>query len=838
MRVPLRWLGDYVDVAPPDIDLARLLTASGTEVERIDRVGAGWDHIVVGRITAIEPVPRTERLLLTRVDVGNRSVQIVTGATNVATGNVVPVALPGAKLRNGEQEIEIQPRTFSGVPSEGMLCSGRELGISDDASGIHILPNGPNPGTPLHDLLGGVMFDLAITPNRSDCLSMLGIAREVAALTEQRVRLPNCTVVEHGVPIAEQLSVTIDDPDLCPRYVARLIEGVAIGPSPEWLVRRLLTAGLPVISNVVDVTNYVMWELGQPLHAFDADCLAGNQIVVRRARAGEQIVTIDNKERVLTDDMLVIADRDRPVGLAGVMGGLNSEITDTTTRIVIESANFEPRCIRRTKRALDLPSEASRRFERGVDRTGAARAAARAAHLMLSVAGGRVAAGALDVYPSPPEPVTVDLTEHDMEALLGTHIPVDEAANTLRALAFGVDLVEESRGIAGNGHHAPATPRLSVTPPSWRLDVAEVPDLIEEIARMRGYDTIPEAMPSGAVPSAGRNPWLEFEDDLRNALTGCGINEIVSYSLTSKERMRRLFGPVTAEPLGPSFPASPLPSLRPDHLSASIDEAVTIQNPLSIEHASLRVTMMETTLATIDLHRRRGEQQIRLFELGRAYVSRGDHLPIERRTLSIGLAGLRERPGWNHGTPPSTDFFDAKGVVDEALGRFSVRDVRYEPALHPVLHPGRAAYVVHNGHRIGVVGEVHPEVLRRFEIPDGRVCLAELDLELLHTHAVPRRLDALPRFPAVHQDIALVVDDATPAASVADALYEAGAPLVVEAHLFDVYRGTQLPFGKKSLAFTVMFQAKDRTLTSAEVAAARDSLLLNMERRHGATLRG
>ncbi len=821
MRVPWRWLASYVDLTQSPEDIARLLTASGTEVERIEHVGDQWNHIVVGKIIGLERVPRANKLQLCVIDVGGRETRIITGATNVAVGQLVPAALPGARVGHGTDVVEIQPRTFSGVASEGMLCSGAELGVTDDATGIHIFSGTLVPGTPLRDMFGDTAFDLAVTPNRPDCLSIVGVAREVAALTGQPLQAPIIELAEQSCSTADAVRVTIDEPDRCYRYVARVIKNVRVGPSPDWLAQRLRTAGLPVINNVVDVSNYVMWELGQPLHTFDLAKIKGRHITVRCALPGEPITTIDAKQRELTSDTLVIADDAGAVAVAGVMGGIDSEVSGDTRDVLIESACFEPRTIRRTRIALNLPSEASRRFERGVDREGAAAAGDRAAQLIVQTAGGEVCQGSVDVYPTPALRPRIRLDDMHVSRLLGMDIPRQRVQEILASLGFGV------RSRDGG---------LEVDVPSFRLDVHETADLVEEVARVVGYDRVPTTLPTGSIPSGGRNFWIEFESNLRSMLVASGLTEIVTYALTSTSSMSRLLGPVATQ-FGDAN-QSILPSLAPQTLEHAIHDAVTLRNPLSNEHSSLRVTMMESTLATMAANQRRNEQQIRLFEIGRSYIGRANVLPMERRTLSIGLAGIREVGTWLSPVPSSTDYFDIKGIVDAVLARFGLHHVRYERASHPSFHPGRAAYLMCADERIGVLGEVHPAVAAAFEFTPSRYCLCEIDLEALHTYAGSIDVEGVPRFPAVVQDLALVVPEDVPAEAVARILRQSGAPLVRTVRLFDVYRGSPIGQNEKSLAFSVTFRSDDRTLTADDLIRIRATLIAAAQEHVGAILRG
>ncbi|MDQ2807454.1 MAG: phenylalanine--tRNA ligase subunit beta, partial [Chloroflexota bacterium] len=596
INVPLSWLREYVDLPMPPTELATRLTLAGIEVEKLHQVGSEWEKIVVGRVTRLERHPNADRLWITGVEYGaDAPQQIVTGAQNLFLDAKVPLALPGAVVLNGHsdthEKITIKPGKLRGVDSVGMLCSALELGISADAEGILILADDAPLGAPLQAVLGDTILEIATTPNLGRILSMVGVAREVAALFGGTVRYPDTGWQAEGPPIAGQLDVEIADPDLCSRYSAALIRGIRIGPSPDWMQQRLIQAGMRPINNVVDITNYVMLELGQPLHAFDYHKVQGRRIIVRRAHAGERIVTLDHETRTLDTRTLVIADSQVPVALAGVMGGADSEVGDATADILLESANFDPLNVRRTARLLRLPSEAAYRFERSVDQQLTIPAMKRAADLMRQYAGGTIAAGWVDSFPAPRPQRVIDLTPHEVERLLGIAVPADRIAALLTRLEFGVDMpaaVEEN----------PAAP-LRVRVPSYRNDVTIAADLVEEVARMIGYDAIPETLLDGGLPPQAVNYDVLNREALRDTLNACGLDEVLTYSPISSAALARL-----GSPTPPASP-DPAPATAPAGKGRTVpartwaywaydptQPPLTIANPLSSEQDTMRPTLL------------------------------------------------------------------------------------------------------------------------------------------------------------------------------------------------------------------------------------------------------
>lgn len=807
MKASLKWLREYVDIALPPQELAEKLTMSGTEVKGIERVG-GWENIVVGQVVAIEPHPRAERLQLATVDLGTQRLTAVCGAPNLALGQKVPFAGIGAQLFDAHsgEALKLKRAKIRGITSEGMICSERELGISDRHEGIMVLPPDAPLGLPLDKYLGDTIFDFDITPNRPDCLSIIGIAREVAALTEKSVRLLEVSYVEQEEPIERKTSVKIADPDLCPRYCASLITDVKVAPSPPWMEQRLLACGMRPINNIVDVTNYVMLEYGQPLHAFDYQKLAQKRIIVRRAREGEMLTTLDGVERALASDMLVIADGEGPVAIAGVMGGAQSEVTEDTTAVLIESANFNPVSLRRTSMSLKLRSEALLRFEKGISAELPMPALQRATQLMAELSGGKIARGIIDVYPGKMERKTISLTTRQVKRILGLEISLDQMVKVLSSLGFQCERVSPGE--------------LSVAVPYWRTDVRLSDDLVEEIARIIGYDELPTTLPSGSLPRHEPDSMRALRERVSQILAGCGMQEVITYSLTSLDMMRKV---------------APEPQLTP----------LRVANPITTQQEYLRTTLRPGLLSTLSANEKHEEDSIRLFEVGKVYLPREGDLPEERHMLAGVISGPRLDRSW-HGEGQALDFFDAKGVLEvlfERLGvavSFSEQSIGVrkadEPSQEEVFSPGTRAEIVVQGESVGVIGELHPKVAESFDISSRFVYLFEIDLEkLLPATLEPGRYQPIPRFPPTVRDIALVVDEAIPSKRVNDIIE--GSPLVARVTLFDVYTGEPVPEGKKSLAFRILYQSPSRTLSDEEVNEEQQRIMERLHRELGATLR-
>ncbi len=838
MQVPLSWLKDYVELTLPVPELAERMTLAGLEVEQIDYIGVAgadliWerDSFVIARILSVKPHPDADRLVLAEVDYGAAEPEtLVTGAPNLFPylGQEIghlnlksPMVMEGATIYDGHQEgfvkTTLKGRKIRGIMNRHMLCSEKELGISEEHEGIMLLDTDAAPGTPVQEVMGDMVFHLDLTPNMARCQSIIGVAREVAALTGQALRYPTLEVAMEGSPAADAIRVEIEDAALCPRFTATLIRDIAVGPSPEWIQRRLRLAGMRPINNIVDITNYVMLELGQPLHAFDYDLLkqraarsgaAVPTIIVRPAKPGEGMTTLDDIARTFNEYDILITDTAGPVGIGGVMGGLDTEVNDATRHVLLEAANFNLINIRRTAQAHKLPSEASARFGKGIHPADAIRGARRAAELMRELAGGTVAQGTVDNYPGKPAPVVATVTPQQVERSLGIQLEPDEIVAILTLLQFHCRLEDDV---------------VCATAPDHRLDIGTgvigTADLIEEIARVYGYDRIPETEMSDQLPPQRTNVRLEQEQRTRDLLVAAGLQEIISYRFTTPAAEARI------------LPSGRRPDDRP---------YITLANPISQDKVSMRHTLLETLLAAVAANLRH-HPHVALFEIGSVYLaSEEGALPHEPTRLAIGLAGQRELTGWTGGDAGLMDYFDLKGVLEVLLHGWQLDEVSFQPTQHPTFQPGRAArLLLADGSYLGVAGQVHPLVTQQFETPEGiPVLAAELDLDALLA-AIPagRTIQPVLQYPAVLQDIALVVDETIPAAEVQRLIAQTGGPLLVSVRLFDVYKGKQLPAGKKSLAYALAFQSPDRTLTDKEANKLRDKIVRRLEHEIGAQLR-
>lgn len=799
MRVPLSWLQEYVDLVVPVDDLAMKLTQAGLEVKGVDVVGGSWDNVRVGLVVEVQSHPNADRLRLVTVDLGDRRQTVVCGAPNVAAGQKIAFASVGARLIDGHdgRMATLKPAKIRGVISEGMVCSERELGISDNHEEILALPEDAPLGKPLREYLGDTIIDVEATPNRPDWLSVLGVTREVAALTGQNVRTPAVGYKESATPVAKLVSVEIADPDLCARYCASVITGIKVGPSPKWMQRRLEACGMRPINNVVDVTNYVMLELGQPLHAFDYEYISSRRIVVRRALEAERIISLDGISRELNPNMLVIADEKRAVAVAGVMGGLNSEVSESTTSVLLESANFNHASIRRTSGALGMRSEASIRFEKGLPAELTVPALLRATQLIVETGGGEAASGIVDVYPGRKDRQAIRLRNSEVNRLLGMEVPVEQTKHTLELLGFSCDVT--------------GTAELMVTAPYWRSDISLSADLVEEVARIIGYDQIPTTMICAPIPACQPAPALALKEKLRSILIASGLQEVVNYSLTSVENLKR-----TTHDMG-------LPGPEP----------LMVSNPMSKEYECLRTSLRPRLLANVAANQRY-EERIGLFEISRVYLPRPNALPQEVEMLGAALAGTRHPVSWRT-KETAADFFDAKGIVEAVLERAGV-EARFVAGEDSGMRPGRCARIMAGTAELGVVGEVHPKVADNFKAV-GPLYLFEMHLDrLLAAASGEFRYEPLPRFPSMLRDLALVVEAGVRYQDLLDVAKS--FPLVGGITLFDVFEGGQVPKGKKSLAFRIVYYSPDHTLTDEEVNGVQQQMLQALSSKFGATLRG
>jgi phenylalanyl-tRNA synthetase beta chain len=811
MRVPLSWLRELVEFDVPVPELRRRLTMSGLEVEDVHEVGLDWREVRLGRVAELQAHPRREALQVAQIDLGDRRTTVVTGATNLAVGDVVPYVAPGGRLPVGE----VGRREFGGITSEGMVCSGDELDISPDKDGIYVFEPDAPVGRSLQEYLDEVVLDIYITANRPDCMSMMGIAREVhalfgAAYTPAMRRLLDPTTArvagsKDQPPIADLLEVQIEDSVGCPRFSASVLRGIRIDRSPRWLERRLHFAGVRPISNVVDVTNYVMLEVGQPLHAFDWQRLGSNSIVVRRAHPGERLRTLDGEERTLAPEMMVVTDGRRARSLAGIMGGEDSEIADSTRDVIIEGASWDRAAIRLTSGALTLSTEASRRFGRGVDPDLTTLGVARATELTLQLAGGAAAAGMADAYPGQQPLHGIDVQPRQIDALLGLSFSRDQVVTTLDSLGF-----QPTDGPGGSVH---------VTVPGWRrFDVEGPADLAEEVGRIAGFDLIPTTMPKGALPAARPDGDAGLGDELRarRLLASTGLQEVITHSVID---------PALADVVALDGTHDGLPPVR-------------VANPQSVEQSVLRPSLLASLLLTLRSNLRQRDRVL-LFELARTWHPTTGPSPLERRHVGIAMVGPRNPRHWT--TPEaSLDFFDAKGIVDALCGAFGVA-VAYTPSRHEHLHPGRTAEVSSEGQRLGVLGQLHPALAERFDLSQtgSPIVVAELDFDQLVQARQPILQVRTPsRFPPADRDISFFIDESMPHADLVAAIRGAAGDLLEHVELFDVFRGGAVPAGRQSLAFSLRYRAPDRTLDDDEVSAVHGRVELTLRDRFGAEVRG
>lgn len=856
MKVPLSWLKDFVDVDLPLPDLAYRLTMAGLEVEEIRYVGLpmpneaerqrvntkisglAWDRekIVVGEIREVMPHPNADRLVLCRLYDGHEEHTVLTGAPNLfeykGRGPLpqplkVAYAKEGAQIYDGHQPGQVlttlKRARIRGVESYSMACSEKELGISDDHEGIILFDADAPTGAPLADYIGDAVLDIAILPSTARCASILGVAREVAALTGKPLRWAwdeqHAAIHLPLSPTSDFAIIEITNPELNPRFLLGLIRKVVIAPSPYKVQLRLKLAGMRPINNIVDATNYVMLELGEPLHAFDYDVLvrrAGKTpvtILTRTARAGETLTTLDGVERVLDESTVLVCDTSGPLSIAGVMGGAESEVSPQTVNVLLEGATWNYINIRKTAKAQNLISEASYRFSRGVHPAMAERGVRRALTLMAQWAGGEISPTLVDNYPLPPKPPVVTISPRDVQRWLGIALSAQQIVTLLTPLEFHCEIQR-----VGDEE------QILVACPDHRLDIGEgitgKADIIEEIARMYGYENIPETRLADELPPQVGNAELEKEERLRDVLVAQGLQEVVNYRLTTPEREARC-----------------LP------LSEGESRAyVRLLNPISSDKVVLRRSVLASVLENAERNAR-VRQRLALFEVGPVFLPSGEaDLPEELPRLAIVLAGPRMLPSWQGGEENPLDFYDLKGVLEGLFEGLHLPPVHYEPTEHPTFHPGKCARIQCNGRELGLFGELHPQIKERYDWPmtykDTPILAADLDLRsLLELVPVLYETAPVPEFPPVLEDLAVVVEESVPAARVAELIRQTGGKMVADVRLFDVYRGEKIGAGKKSLAYRITYQAADKTLSDQEVAGIRARIVRRLEQEFGASLR-
>ncbi|MCR5175713.1 MAG: phenylalanine--tRNA ligase subunit beta [Anaerovibrio sp.] len=811
MQVSIKWLHDYIDFTETSDELADKLTMAGIPVENVVHAGEGLDKVVTGRVEEIKRHPDSDHMFITQVNVGQpENIQIVTGAQNVRQGDIVPVAMIGAKLPNG---MKISKGKLRGVPSNGMLCSAEEMNMDlsalrdDQKNGIYILPADTQIGMPVKDTLGldDDILEFELTANRGDCFSVFGLVREVAVLTGNTPKWPVIKAVEDDDALAtDMIKIGIDAPELCSRFSARVLKNVKIMESPEWMRCRLERAGIRAINNVVDVTNFVMVELGQPMHAYDYDHISGKSLTARKAVPGENLHTLDDSSRVAKGEELVIADADKPAGLAGVMGGLESEVTDNTVTVVLEAASFNGASIRRTSRACGLHSEASGRFERGVDVTQTTRALDRAAQLLQDMGACTVTKGIVDVYPVEKQPVTVAFTPEQINNRLGTDIASEKMVEILESLEFRCKA-------DGNGGY-------TVAVPSWRNDVTFMEDLSEEVARIYGFENIEATTPRGTMVQGVQSPLQDFIDRIKVTLTHIGMNEELSFSFTNPEMFDKMLLPAD----------SPL------------RKAIPIMNPLTDEAPLVRTSLLASVLENAVRNLSRKNEDIRLYDVAPVFYPKElplTELPDEVVKVAGFMSGRRNPMSWNTDNE-MVDFYDAKGIVEELLVRLNINNCHVEAGEYMAMHPGKTALFKKGREIVAAVGELHPQVAENLGI-SKKAYIFEMDVPTLMKYSSDKfNFDVLPRYPAIVRDLAMLVDEEVNASDIEDTIARNGGKFFKNVTLFDVYTGKQIEDGKKSMAFTMQFQSNDKTLTDEEVDESFKQILDAVSREFNAELRG
>ena len=801
MLLSRKWLREFTDTEKVnDKDFAEAMTLSGSKVETVERPGDEISNVVVGRIVEMVRHENSDHMWVCQVDVGqNEPIQIVTGAQNQKVGDLVPVALHRSTLPGGKK---IEKGKLRGVMSDGMLCSYQELGFTDNdwphsvVDGLFILNTDPDlmaldpkPGDDIKPLLGldDTVIDFEITPNRPDCLSVIGLAREAAVTFGSSLALHTPVVKGSGGAVSELVSIDIADPALCPRYTARMVKNVKIAPSPLWLRQRLRASGVRPISNIVDITNYVMLEYGQPMHAFDFGCVEGKHIIVRTAKEGETITTLDGNPRALTTKMLCICDENRPVCVAGVMGGANSEIVGDTAMVLFESANFNGPSVRRTATALGMRTDSSGRFEKGLDVMNTINAVNRACELVELLGCGEVVDGVIDVFPEKPEPARLPLEPEKINALLGTDVDAEEMRRILRELDFDID---------GND---------TVTVPSFRGDVRRMNDLAEEVARFYGYNNIPVTLMRGQTTRGGYSAAQKLENRLGELARDCGYDEIITYSFISPTAYDKIGWPED-EPRRNSF---------------------RILNPLGEDTSIMRTTTLPSMLEILARNWSFRNKDVKLYELGRVYYMGGDRgLAIEKKILTLGGFGA------------GMDFYAIKGAVEEVLRDIRAEDVEFTACQDdPSYHPGRCAKVLIGGRPAGVVGQIHPLIAKNYGF-DCDVYTAELDFDALsEAKGADPVYVPLPRYPSVSRDLAIIADRSVTVASIEKCIRRAGGKLLRNVSLFDIYEGPGIPEGKRSTAYSLVLRSDEGTLTDDHADSAVKSILAALEKDLGASIR-
>ncbi|MDF2892681.1 MAG: phenylalanyl-tRNA synthetase, beta subunit [Clostridia bacterium] len=792
MLVPIKWLKDYVDINIDINSFADAMTMSGSKVEAVEEMGREIEKVVVGKILKVERHPDADKLVVTQIDVGSETIQIVTGATNIKEGDYIPVAQNGSSLPGG---VKIKKGKLRGIESNGMLCSAQELGIplenlpEELLDGIFILEKEYPLGKDIKEVLGlnDAVIEFEITNNRPDCLSMIGIAREAAATLGEKLKYPEIIVAENNESLSDYVNIEVKNEELCPRYTARVVKNVKIQPSPGWMQDRLLKSGVRPINNIVDITNYVMLEMGQPMHAFDLEKLAGRKIIVRNAQEGEKITTLDEVERTLNESILVIADQDRAIGIAGIMGSSNSEIDENTKTLVFEGANFQPVNIRLSSKKLGLRTEASGRYEKGIDTELAETALERACNLVQLLGAGEVVGGKKDIYRIPKQNRHIKLDTDKARKFIGADISTEKMKEYLEALEFSVDS------------------NFNVTVPTFRDDVEGEADVIEEITRIYGYENIPSKLMDTTFTQGGKTYKQKLIDKAKNILTAQGLYEVFTYSFVSPG----VFNKINLKAENP------------------MRNAIKLINPLGEEQSIMRTTLIPNIMEVIARNYNRKVETGHFFELSKVYLT--EELPLcdlaeEREVLTVGMYG-------------NIDFFDLKGIVENLMEDLNIKTYRILSSNHDSMHPGRTAELIINNKRIGWLGEAHPDMLDNYGVP-VRAFVAELNFDEITNQSNPEiKYRSLPKYPSVSRDIAVVVDEDITAGQIEEIIRNKGGKTVEDVKLFDIYRGSQIEKGYKSMAYAITYRSDEKTLTEEEIAKVHNKILNSLANQVGASLR-
>ncbi len=798
MLVSVKWLKEYVDIERiSNKELADRVTMSGSHVDSIDELDKGVQKVVVGKIKEINPHPDADKLVVTKVDVGTDMIQIVTGANNIKVGDYVPIALVGARLTDG---MKISKSKLRGVESYGMMCSAKELGINEDfilkdlKNGIFILDREYPLGCDIKEVMGlkDVVIDFEITPNRPDCLSIVGMARETAATFGKEFKFPIVEIKNEVEDISNYVNnITVEDNELCRRYYARVVKDVDVKPSPLWLRRKLSECGLRPINNIVDITNYVMLELGQPLHAFDLDHITDKTVIIRKAVEGEKIKTLDDVNRNLDNSMLTIADTKKPIAIAGVMGGLDSEVNNNSKTILIESANFKGRSVRLTSRTLGLRTDASSRFEKDLDPNLSEIACNRVCQLIEQIGAGTIIKGSIDIYDNVKKEKIIYLRPERANMMLDVEISPEKMVKILNTLELHSKFIKD---------------KIEVTVPTFRNDIELEADLIEEIARIYGFDKIKSVPLVGTLTKGEKSTQRTIEDKIKNILVGVGLNEITTYSFVSPKVYNKI-------------------NLPEDSIQRKYVELI---NPLGEDYSVMRTTLIPNMMDVLTRNYNYGVEECFAFEIGNLFKPTSlpvKSLPKECKTLCIGMYG-------------NTDYFDIKGIMDTLLSRLGIHDCEYiREERHNTFHSGRTANIIKNNHLLGIIGEIHPDVRENYGIKE-RVYTAEIDLEtiIIFTN-FNKKYKELPKYPATTRDIALVVDENSLVKDIEKIIWTQGKDLVEEIKLFDVYTGDQIPQGKKSIAYSIVYRSREKTLTDEEVTKVHDKIVNDLIKDLNASLR-